>query len=403
MRGQEIEALADTIKVLNDDDALELFKKTLPGGSSFLQISESTMDMRARAVSALAGAKTHNVGVDFIALSLKGKKKGSDKIIKLIEDLTAELKRGAQDDADKREYCAAQFDQADDKKKVLEKEVADQESTIGDLSTMPAQLTEEIDALSDGIRELDKSVTEATEQRKEEADAYAPLMAGDATAKDLILFAKNRLNKFYNPKLYKGDTRLYSEGKERTDEDRATVASGGTLEDEKLGGIAETGYGLAQEPLPPPPATIEAYSKKSEQSGGVIALMDLLVKDLDKEMIEAKVVEKNAQEGYENFMKDASEKRAQDAQTVSDKEGTLADTNARLIEVKDAKGTSENNLMAVEKYISNMHADCDWLIKYFDMRMEARNNEIDAMQKAKAILRGANYSFLQTGSSTLRQ
>merc|ERR1719174_2484729 len=30
MQGLEMVALADTIKVLNDDDALELFKKTLP-------------------------------------------------------------------------------------------------------------------------------------------------------------------------------------------------------------------------------------------------------------------------------------------------------------------------------------------------------------------------------------
>merc|ERR1711865_862069 len=30
-RSMEVEALADTIKILNDDDALELFKKALPG------------------------------------------------------------------------------------------------------------------------------------------------------------------------------------------------------------------------------------------------------------------------------------------------------------------------------------------------------------------------------------
>merc|ERR1719478_1732167 len=34
----EMVALADTIKVLNDDDALELFKKTLPGSASFIQL-----------------------------------------------------------------------------------------------------------------------------------------------------------------------------------------------------------------------------------------------------------------------------------------------------------------------------------------------------------------------------
>jgi len=376
MRGQEIQALADTIKVLNDDDALELFKKALPGASSLFQISESTTDMRARALSALASVKTNNVGVDFIVLSLHGKKAGSNKIVKLIDDLTAALEKEGQDDAEKKEYCAKQFDEADDKKKMIETEVADHESTIADLTLVPAQLTEEIDALGDGIRDLDKSVAEATAQRKEEADAYAPLMANDATAKDLILFAKNRLNKFYNPKQYKAPAE-----RELTDEDRATLAAGGTV-------------GFAQQ-LPPPPAAVEAYSKKSEQSGGVVALMDLLVKGLDKEMLEAEATEKNAQEDYQNFMKDAAAKRSKDAQALSDKEGTLADTKARLLEAKDSKATSERNLMAVEQYIGNLHADCDWLIKYFDMRLEARNAEIEGLQNAKAVLKGADYSFLQ--------
>jgi hypothetical protein len=391
MRGQEIQALADTIKVLNDDDALELFKKTLPAASSFLQISESTADMRARALSTLSSVKTHNVGVDFIVLSLQGKKVGSDKVVKLIDDLVAALKQEGQDDADKKEYCAKQFDEQDDKKKVLEVEVGDHESTINDLESMPAQLTGEIDALGDGIRELDKSVAEATAQRKEEADAYAPLMANDATAKELILFAKNRLNKFYNPKQYKAPADNLS------DEDRATLAAGGTLAPTEAGGIAGTGIGFAQQ-LPPPPAAVEAYSKKSGQSNGVIALMDLIVKDLDKDMTEAKATEKNAQEDYENFMKDAAEKRSKDAQVMADKEGALADTKARLVEAKDAKAASDRNLMAVEEYISRLHAECDWLIKYFDMRNEARNGEIEAMQKAKAILSGADYSFLQTNT-----
>merc|ERR1719429_650492 len=39
-RADELVALADTIKVLNDDDALELFKKTLPSPSSLLQVQE---------------------------------------------------------------------------------------------------------------------------------------------------------------------------------------------------------------------------------------------------------------------------------------------------------------------------------------------------------------------------
>merc|ERR1719386_475227 len=47
MRGEELVALADTIKILNDDDALELFKKTLPGASaSFVQMTASETNQR---------------------------------------------------------------------------------------------------------------------------------------------------------------------------------------------------------------------------------------------------------------------------------------------------------------------------------------------------------------------
>merc|ERR1711939_1227497 len=67
-RGLELEALADTIKMLNDDDALELFKKTLPGASSFLQLQVSAQEVRAQALSALkTGAPDYRV--DLISLA----------------------------------------------------------------------------------------------------------------------------------------------------------------------------------------------------------------------------------------------------------------------------------------------------------------------------------------------
>ena len=52
-RTEELLALADTIKMLNDDDALELFKKTLPGASAFLQVQVSAQEVRSQALSAL--------------------------------------------------------------------------------------------------------------------------------------------------------------------------------------------------------------------------------------------------------------------------------------------------------------------------------------------------------------
>merc|ERR1719503_390800 len=97
-----------------------------------------------------------------------------------------------------------------------------------------AALASDIEGLEDGIKALDKAVAEATENRKEENEDFKALMASDSAAKELLNFAKNRLNKFYNPKLYKPPAK-----KELTDEDRGVLAAGGSLDPTAApGGIA---------------------------------------------------------------------------------------------------------------------------------------------------------------------
>merc|ERR1719353_1025885 len=103
----------------------------------------------------------------------------------------------------KKEYCAKQFDLTDDKKKGLERAIADLESVIDEAKDGIATLKSEIEALEDGIKALDKSVADATEQRKAEHDDFVENLAANNAANDLLAFAKNRLQKFYNPKLYK--------------------------------------------------------------------------------------------------------------------------------------------------------------------------------------------------------
>merc|ERR1712008_554309 len=109
-RAEELAALADTIKVLNDDDALELFKKTLPSAASFLQVQMSTKDSRKKALlllqKVLKTSEKKNPELELIALALKGKKIGFDKVIKMIDDMISTLKVEQADDDPKKEYCA---------------------------------------------------------------------------------------------------------------------------------------------------------------------------------------------------------------------------------------------------------------------------------------------------------
>merc|ERR1719263_2710732 len=78
MMAEELLALADTIKILNDDDALELFKKTLPSAASFLQVQFSAKEVRQQALIALSGVRPRGVGrdtrVDLLEMALHGKK-----------------------------------------------------------------------------------------------------------------------------------------------------------------------------------------------------------------------------------------------------------------------------------------------------------------------------------------
>merc|ERR1719460_894110 len=121
----------------------------------------------------------------------------------MIDNLVVELKAEQGLDNDKKEDCLSELDKAEDKHKGLELDIGDLEKAIADGEESIATLASEIKALTKGIKDLDKSVAEATETRKEEHDDYVETLAANTAAKDLLEFAKNRLNKFYNPKLYK--------------------------------------------------------------------------------------------------------------------------------------------------------------------------------------------------------
>jgi len=387
---EELLALADTIKILNDDDALEMFKKTLPG-ASFMQLASGSALTRSKALALIQAARSAKPGrmtLDFIAMALHGKKIGFDKIIKMIDDLVGTLKQEQLDDDHKKEYCAAQFDQSDDKKKALERAGSDAKNAIEVAKESIATAVEEIAALTAGIKALDKAVADATEQRQEENAEYKDLIASDTTAKEILGFAKNRLNKFYNPKMYKPPAK-----KELSAEDRIV---------ENMSFMQVSAHGADTVAPPPPPASMGAYKKSSESSTGVIAMIDLLVKDLDKEMQTAEVEEKDAQGDYEQMMADSKEKRAEDSKALEDKEGVKANAEKSLVNSKESLASATKELGATLQYIASLHAECDWLLQYFDVRSEARTGEIDALSKAKAVLSGADYSLVQTKRVLLR-
>jgi chromosome segregation ATPase len=380
LQGEETLALADTIKILNDDDALELFKKTLPGKTaSLLQLKVSDKVIRQKALGVL---KKHGSDprVDFLETALRGGKVGFEKIIALIDKLSKELEADQTTDDEKKAYCEQEFEKTEDKKKSLQNTASDLQTAIDDATESISNLKVEIEALDDGIRALDKEVATATETRQEEHEEFVESTAANKATVDILKFAKNRLNKFYNPSQYEPPAKRQLGENEQIQ--------------------ANMGYSLLQiktrrgdaAPPPPPDANL-AYSTKGEESSGVIQMLDNIVNDVESDIQTAELEEKDAQQDYEKFMGDAASKRAEDSKAITDKQAALGSTEEELVTTKEGLGNTNNKLMETEKYLGGLHAECDWLMKYYDTRKEARTGELDALDKAKAVLNGADYSF----------
>merc|ERR1719494_840737 len=281
------------------------------------------MEVKEKAINIINSLKQtyKSPQLDFISLALKGKKVDFTKVVKMVDDLVEVLGEEQKEDDAHKEYCNKEFDTADDNKGSHKRRIESLTHDIEEASTASKNLADEIKVLQDGIAALDKSVAQATETRKSEHEEYVKTSQENQAALDLIAFAKNRLNKFYNPKLYKAPP-----PQELSEEQRITQNFGGEIEPAPLpGGIAGTGIsaflqlrkakGLVAPP--PPPETFGAYSKKSGESNGVMALMDGLSNDLRKDMQAAEMEEKDAQEEYEELMADSQKKRAADTKSIT--------------------------------------------------------------------------------------
>merc|ERR1719215_626628 len=128
-------ALADTIKILADDQAMEVFKKTNPtskgAAATFLQVGSSSRHRQRQALKVLQEASAQHPDQPALALLTKRvaaaarksgghSKKGFEKIMGLIDKMIALLGKEANDDKIKKEMCEVDLSRNADKKGQLE-------------------------------------------------------------------------------------------------------------------------------------------------------------------------------------------------------------------------------------------------------------------------------------------
>merc|ERR1719224_411532 len=265
------------------------------------------------------------------------------------------------------------------------------------MSATVDQLTAEVATLQEEIKALDKAVAEATETRKEEHEAFLQSQAENQACTQLIEKAKNALNKFYRPNLYKAAPK-----RELTQEEKILAASGrsdmiATDAPQMIAGTNQPVYvqvrRASNDAVPPPPSeTFGAYQKKDGKSNGVMALMDQMVNDLKADMTDAKHAEETAQKEYEDLMAASQKTRTANAKSITEKEGAKAGWQEKIETAKEDQASTKEELLKIGEYISGLHGSCDFLVENYGLRKEARTNEIEGLKNAKAVLSGANFS-----------
>merc|ERR1712241_904590 len=106
--------------------------------------------------------------------------------------------------------------------------------------------------------------------------------------------------------------------------------------------------------------------------------------------------EEDAQKAYEDFVKEANNSIEAKSRDIVNKSELKAKAETDLVETKKAKEAVLLELEQLSNYNAELHQSCDFVMKNFDIRQTARDEEIEALKQAKAILSGAKFEeFLQ--------
>lgn len=387
-RTDEIAALSEAISVLNDDDALDIFKKAVPAAAleveasvSFLQHSAITRHSRAeKALHVLQGKsdKASSSQLGLMLLSLKSKlshKHGAHKfedIAKMIDSMIALLDKQQDEDDKTKEWCRVEFDKAGDEEAAAKTKLASVEASVTELTDAIATITDEVASLTTSIQGLDYTVSQATIQRKEEHQAYIEAIQMQDAAIALIGKAKKKLENFYKPALVQSPVSFVQ-----------IRSSEWSLEDtEDLD--QEVQDAKAQEAS----QKAEAKRNAAHRASGVMALMDHIIQQTKMAAKDSENNEKSSQEDYAAMMVDASETRGADVKSIADKNVAKAGLEKELVDAKESQYLTQEGLLGIGKTTADLHSACDFLVENYELRKEARGNELDSLKNAKVVLTG---------------
>jgi len=361
LRTEELLGVQNGIAILTSPEAKETFDAS--SKAFFLQKDSIVQDgvshkHRAKAYAKLRLLATKFRNVELAELAAEVKIGGHfDKIIPMIDNMMALLRREEQEDIAHRDKCLDKTRENKNTMQDLGHSIDKAKKELKRNEDDEDEIKSEIESLEDEMKESKKTIKEQKDERSDELDAFKEAHQDDLDAVALLDKAIVALSKFYkNNKIPLGFVQRAD-----PDEDEAPE-------------VNFQGGG----------------SGRKDESSGIIAILTMIKEDIEKELADAAKADgagaiffgKN-KAALEETLSAQEKSRGQAKKSLAELQAKMADTT----EYKDAK---DSDLDAEKETKKALDDDCGWIETDFDKRRDARKAEMEGLVEAQTYLMGVD-------------
>merc|ERR1719409_1970952 len=356
-RQLEMQAVSQALAVLSSDDAHDLFTRTF--NPAFLSTGSAMhSERRSRASTLLASVAKKLQSPRLATLAAQVKLDAFTRVKKAIDDMIVQLLKEKEDEIKHKDFCVNDFNKNQLQTEQKEREKEDLIAQIEDLNMTIKALADAIEALKAEIAEMQVQLKRGGEDREKENKEFQTTVADQRATQKLLQQALAVLKGFYDKK----------------------AAAAVLLQKQEPAG-------------PPPPPGFKEY-KKNAAAGGVMGMIQQIINDAKAMEAEAIRAEEDAQKAYEDFVKETNTSVETKNKDIANKSEEKAKGEGDLVQANEEKEATLLELEQLSNYNAELHQSCDFVMKNFEIRQTARDEEIEALKQAKAILSGADFEAL---------
>jgi hypothetical protein len=375
LRTEEKASIAQAIATLRSDDARDLFKKSFDShGASFVQTAASVEHhpILKNAVALLKKTAVKSGDMRLLLIAQKNAGQAVSKgdpfaaVTKDIDGFIADLKKEEEADMAEKEMCEKERAERTGRVQIYSKQIDMSTAVIGRLSEHIAASQKQVDQINVEIKENEDAKRDATEIRNKEKVEYGVSVDDDTAAGQVVENAIQVLKSFYQ---------------------NNELAAPGFVQ------VRRSTQPAGEAPTPPPSTWDNEYKGASGETGGIVALMEGIKADIEKDIRAADKEESDAQAAYDKLCADIDLTISQLKSTRSDLEAMIASDQGSMTTQKESRSTDQSSLQSHLDFLKEIATACDFMAANFESRMANRAEEVDGLNQAKATFSGATFDF----------